>query len=247
MLESSYAADLVLQQIVSSAAVLDAEGVILDVSEGWKAFADQGGLRLPDYGLGTNYLKYCVFPEKSSVELLNGLQQVLRDQIDCFGTVYECDSPQQKRWFVMTAFPVAGSLARAAVVHYNVSSFVRRTADPSVIMLGRGPGAAEHAQEALAKLVKRSVSEALSSLKIPSAPGRSDARSVDQRKISRLNDREVRLLNLLATGATNSEIAKALAISVDAAKFRVVGLTRKLGLKNRTQAAVFAARNGLVD
>jgi NarL family two-component system response regulator LiaR len=147
----------------------------------------------------------------------------------------------------MTAFPVAGSLARAAVVHYNVSSFVRRTADPSVIMLGRGPGAAEHAQEALAKLVKRSVSEALSSLKIPSAPGRSDARSVDQRKISRLNDREVRLLNLLATGATNSEIAKELAISVDAAKFRVVGLTRKLGLKNRTQAAVFAARNGLVD
>jgi DNA-binding NarL/FixJ family response regulator len=236
----------VVQHLSTSAALLNAEGTILDVSEGWKAFAHEGGMRLRDYGIGANYLKYCVFPDKSSVDVVRGLQQVMLHQADCFATLYPCDSPQLKRWFLMAAFATSGTAARATVLHFNVSSLIRESIEPSAIMVGRGPAAADEAQEALARVVKRSVAEALSMTRSPSHNVFFDPSPAERRKFLGLAQQELKLLRLLAEGASNSDIAKALGISADAAKFRVVSLTRKLGLKNRTQAAVFAVNNGLL-
>ncbi len=43
---------------------------------------------------------------------------------------------------------------------------------------------------------------------------------------------------LTANGLTNSEVARSLGVSVHAVKFHLASVYRKLGVANRTQAAV---------
>ena len=57
-----------------------------------------------------------------------------------------------------------------------------------------------------------------------------------------LSERETEVLSLLAIGLTNREIAEELYLSVDTVKTYLRGLFRKLGVSNRTQAAVEASR-----
>ena len=61
-----------------------------------------------------------------------------------------------------------------------------------------------------------------------------------------LTPREVEVLSLLATGLTNRDIATILFISEGTAKTHVENIIRKLGVSDRVQAAVFAARNGMI-
>lgn len=62
-----------------------------------------------------------------------------------------------------------------------------------------------------------------------------------------LTDREREILQLIVDGRSNAEIAEALFISEKTVKNHVTNLLRKLGLEDRTQAAVYALRHGLVE
>ena len=61
-----------------------------------------------------------------------------------------------------------------------------------------------------------------------------------------LSDREIEVLRLLADGRSNGEIAAGLAISEHTVKSHVGNILDKLQLTDRTQAAVYAWRHGLV-
>lgn len=61
-----------------------------------------------------------------------------------------------------------------------------------------------------------------------------------------LTQRECDVLNQLAFGLTNKEIAQALNISYETVKEHVQHILRKIGVTDRTQAAVWAVRKGLV-
>ncbi len=61
-----------------------------------------------------------------------------------------------------------------------------------------------------------------------------------------LTKRESEVLKQLALGLSNKEIAQALSISYETVKEHVQHVLRKLGVSDRTQAAVWAVRNGLV-
>ncbi len=61
-----------------------------------------------------------------------------------------------------------------------------------------------------------------------------------------LTGREVEVLRLMAEGFTNTEISELLFISHHTVKSHVVHIFNKLGVNDRTQAAVWAARNDLV-
>lgn len=61
-----------------------------------------------------------------------------------------------------------------------------------------------------------------------------------------LTQRESEVLRQLANGLTNKEIALALSISYETVKEHVQHILRKIGVSDRTQAAVWAVRKGLV-
>lgn len=61
-----------------------------------------------------------------------------------------------------------------------------------------------------------------------------------------LTQRESEVLRQLALGLTNKEIANALSISYETVKEHVQHILRKVGVSDRTQAAVWAVRKGLV-
>ena len=61
-----------------------------------------------------------------------------------------------------------------------------------------------------------------------------------------LTHRESEVLEQLAHGLTNKEIALALGISYETVKEHVQHILRKVGVNDRTQVAVWAVRNGLV-
>jgi NarL family two-component system response regulator LiaR len=60
-----------------------------------------------------------------------------------------------------------------------------------------------------------------------------------------LTERELEVLKLVAQGLTNQEIAEKLAIGERTARTHVVNILSKLHLANRTQAALYALREGL--
>ena len=62
-----------------------------------------------------------------------------------------------------------------------------------------------------------------------------------------LTRRESEVLKLLASGATNKEIARGLNISYETVKEHVQHILRKIGVSDRTQAAVWAVRKGLLQ
>jgi NarL family two-component system response regulator LiaR len=61
-----------------------------------------------------------------------------------------------------------------------------------------------------------------------------------------LTEREIEVLKLIANGNSNSEIAEALVISENTVKGHVSNILSKLHLADRTQAAVYAWREGIV-
>ncbi len=61
-----------------------------------------------------------------------------------------------------------------------------------------------------------------------------------------LTQRESEVLRQLALGLTNKEIASVLEISYETVKEHVQHILRKVGVSDRTQAAVWAVRKGLV-
>ena len=68
----------------------------------------------------------------------------------------------------------------------------------------------------------------------------------DDRRIAPLTPREVEVLELIVQGKTNRQIAEVLTISPGTAKIHVEHIIGKLGVSDRTQAAVRGIQLGLV-
>ena len=62
-----------------------------------------------------------------------------------------------------------------------------------------------------------------------------------------LSNREQEVLTLVAQGLTNREIAAKLIISSNTVRNHVSRIMDKLGMTRRSQAAVYAARHGMLD
>jgi DNA-binding NarL/FixJ family response regulator len=72
-------------------------------------------------------------------------------------------------------------------------------------------------------------------------------RMVDEEKGEQaLSERELYVLRLVASGASNQEIADKLSVSINTIKSHLKNILEKLQLENRTQAATYALKHGLV-
>jgi len=67
-----------------------------------------------------------------------------------------------------------------------------------------------------------------------------------QERIISLTEREKEILSFVVKGDTNSQIAQRLLLSERTVDNHISAILRKLGVRNRTQAAVYAVRGGLL-
>ena len=81
---------------------------------------------------------------------------------------------------------------------------------------------------------------------IPALNNRLVARDMDKDKIESLTSRELEVLIQVANGMFNKEIATSLNISERTVKNHISNIFKKIGVFDRTQAAVFAIKNDLI-
>ena len=79
------------------------------------------------------------------------------------------------------------------------------------------------------------------------ASGLSGSAALDLQRMRDLTQREIDILERLTEGASNKLIARRLGITESTVKIHMKSLIRKLGVSNRTQAALWAIRAGLGD
>jgi two-component system response regulator DegU len=70
---------------------------------------------------------------------------------------------------------------------------------------------------------------------------------VDFSLFSPLSEREIEVLEKIAAGQSNKEIAEGLGISTQTVKNHISSILRKLSLNDRTQAVIYALRRGWID
>ena len=64
---------------------------------------------------------------------------------------------------------------------------------------------------------------------------------------TKLSDREIEVLERIASGGSNKEIADTLGISTQTVKNHISSILRKLSLNDRTQAVLYALRRGWIE
>ena len=82
---------------------------------------------------------------------------------------------------------------------------------------------------------------------IPSLNSRLVNRDMDKEKIESLTKRELEVLIQVANGMFNKEIAVILSISERTVKNHISNIFKKIEVSDRTQAAVFAIKNNLIQ
>lgn len=245
-----------LKALPVSAAILDASGTIVAVNDAWKDFGRRNGLRIPNSGIASNYLKYCGSGGLESSRFLADLKRLLAREIDLLTFIYPCDSASEKRWFCMIGLPLSvDKTAGVALLHVNLTDMLPLPIGAPPLQLTMDRSEQARAATRLAKIsgaIERSVSETLSSQlnAMLASPGRSSAQNKSSAHCgpeqilarARLSKRQMQVLRLVGKGKTNKEIADLLFRSPNTIKLHVSAILQRLKLKSRTQAALLASR-----
>ena len=117
-----------IDALVAHVAILDPDGVIVEVNETWKRFALANGAPSADGSVGVNYLSVC---ERAALDpscptapvALEGIREVIEGKRERFYLEYPCDSPSEKRWFDLhVTRAVTSSGSRIVVAHHDITS-----------------------------------------------------------------------------------------------------------------------------
>ena len=118
MLPNDPVSNAIFSSLHLTIAILDGDGVIVDVNDAWTRFArENGGSPL---SVGVNYFDVCRRAAPSCADArkaLDGMLSVCRGSIPRFQFPYRCDSPAAPRWFVMTVLPRPRPQPGVIVVH----------------------------------------------------------------------------------------------------------------------------------
>ena len=220
----------------------------MSVNDTWRDFGRRNGLRIPNAGVGSNYLQYCAAGDSG---FMTELKALLAGKLDLLTLVYPCHSPGKKRWFSLIGVPLSlGKPAGVALLHANLTGMLTPQTRASSNEGERDQRQPTTDAHAMSGAIERSVSKTLSSqLDTMFA----DHRQVPTRKMAlhredhpilaraRLSKRQLEVLRLLGEGKTNKEIGEALFRSPNTIKLHVSAILRQLKLKSRTQAALLAS------
>lgn len=134
------------------------------------------------------------------------------------------------RVIVLTSFASDDQVIPA--VHAGAAGYLLKDVEPSGL-------------EAAIRLVHDG--EALLDPQVAGRVMREVARPSPSADVTSLTPRERQVLQLLARGLSNRELAEALVVTEKTVKTHVSRILMKLGVHDRTQAALLAVREGLVD
>lgn len=114
-----------LNSLTPAVAILDRDGVIVDVNRAWRQFADENGCRSPRHGVGLSYLdimrQAIAAGDSDAQPILSGLEAILKGRRRKFEFEYPCHSPNEQRWFILNASPLATEQGGAVVSHINIT------------------------------------------------------------------------------------------------------------------------------
>jgi len=149
-------------------------------------------------------------------ELAVSLIRAIKEQNDAI-TVLVLSIRMDPEWLDQVFDAGASGAISKAIQPAALSTLVRETLDGHVIHIGSRPSAAAR-----------------------------DERLRVAAEDCPLTTREVEILQLVAAGSTNGEIARRLWVTEQTVKFHLSNIYRKLEVANRTQAGHYAHLNGLV-
>jgi PAS domain S-box-containing protein len=120
----------ILNTLPANIALLDENGLIVEVNESWKKFANQNGYTGPDYCINENYLSVSLesmgLGASDGEKVSAGINKVLKNIVREFVFEYTCDTPDTQRWFRMVATPLhEEKYSGAVVMHIDISELRR--------------------------------------------------------------------------------------------------------------------------
>jgi len=159
----------ILSSLNAHVCVLDQDGRIISVNHAWTAFALENGLALAaSVGPGVSYLDVCrkaIEGAELAQVALDGVKAVCDGTQEYFQLEYPCDSPTEKRWFLMIVTPLKGDTGGAVVVHNDITQL--KLAQQAVDELsGRLMNAQEKERARLARELHDDLSQSIALLAI---------------------------------------------------------------------------------
>jgi PAS domain S-box-containing protein len=117
----------ILNALPAHIALIDDAGTIISVNDGWRGFAERGGLQSSSCGVGQNYLEICERAEGSCAEealaAATGIRAVLTGAAKGFEIEYPCHSPTEQRWFQLMVTSLGKApRAGATIMHIDITS-----------------------------------------------------------------------------------------------------------------------------
>ncbi|MBK8816617.1 MAG: PAS domain S-box protein [Methylococcaceae bacterium] len=118
----------ILEAFPAHIAVIDSNGRIITVNEAWTRFARKNSsVESKELSIGANYLEVCrhssAMNDDDAARALIGIESVLGGASEQFSMEYPCDSPQEKRWFLMFVVQlIQNDTTGAVIVHQNITT-----------------------------------------------------------------------------------------------------------------------------
>jgi DNA-binding CsgD family transcriptional regulator len=217
--------------------LVDARGIILDVST--KAGRAEGSSKaiLSLYPVGRSYFEHC--EDENQVA---DVQLLLKRKRSLISFVLPSRAPRQKQWFVVIGVPVSAEIGSGAVLmHVDIAAWIAEEKDPDEPAKGVKPPVSLNPS-----LIQDTIAKALFQQFGPGF-GEAPTQPPIPSDVDTLSPRQREVLMLLGAGKSNAEIAEELSCSLNTVKRHVTAVLQKLRLPNRTRAAMLANRLNYVQ
>ncbi|MGC5009470.1 response regulator [Streptosporangium sp. DT93] len=145
------------------------------------------------------------------------------------------------RVLVLTSVGDPGGVAPA--IRAGAAGFLYKDVEPAALV--QAIRAVHGGQVLLAPEAAEAMLSGAGPLPAPGAGRTGERRDERDGPVAPLTDREREVLALIASGHSNREIARRLTVAEKTVKTHVSNVLMKLGVQDRTQAALYAVRNGL--
>jgi DNA-binding NarL/FixJ family response regulator len=162
------------------------------------------------------------------------------DGVEATRRIVESGAPT--RIIILTTFDLDEYVY--AALRAGASGFLLKDAQPGDLLSAIRAVAAGEAVVA-PRVTRRLLESYVHHLPVSGAAG--GARSESSERLAQLTARELEVLELVARGLSNAEIAETFVLSEATVKTHVGRILSKLELRDRVQIVVFAYENGLVS